>query len=168
NRVYFRDIGLNQKLLVTIVLSQVPSEGGAFLVASDVTTTEEAVTPGRRYAVTPSDINLLNPNTGTCPIFRTRRDAEITKAIYRRVPVLVNEVTGENPWNVSFMRMFDMANDSGLFRTREDLERDGFELRGNRFVMQEQVYLPLYEAKMMHQFDHRFATYTDNGDIRDV
>src|SRR5690606_19451103 len=64
--------------------------------------------------------------------------------------------------------MFHMSNDSGLFRTKEDLERDGFELRGNRFVLGEQVYLPLYEAKMMHQFDHRFATYTDNGDTRDV
>jgi len=66
------------------------------------------------------------------------------------------------------MRMFDMANDSGLFRTKEDLERDGFELRGNRFVLGEQVHLPLYEAKMMHQFDHRFATYTEEGKTRDV
>lgn len=168
NRVYFRDIGLNQKLFVTIVLSQVPSEGDAFFVASDVSTTEEAVSPERRYALTPSDINLLNPNTGTCPIFRTRRDAEITKAIYRRVPVLVNEETGENPWGVRFGTMFHMSNDSGLFRTKEDLERDGLELRGNRFVLGEQVYLPLYEAKMMHQFDHRFATYTESGDTRDV
>src|SRR5690606_26780391 len=64
--------------------------------------------------------------------------------------------------------MFHMSNDSGLFRTKEDLERDGFELRGNRFVLGEQVYLPLYEAKMMHQFDHRFATYTENGDTRAV
>ena len=30
----------------------------------------------------------MNPNTGTCPIFRSKRDAEINKAIYRRVPVL--------------------------------------------------------------------------------
>src|SRR5690606_24481822 len=64
--------------------------------------------------------------------------------------------------------MFHMSNDSGLFKTKEDLERDGFELRGNRFVLGEQVYLPLYEAKMMHQFDHRFATYTEAGDTRDA
>ena len=31
----------------------------------------------------------MNPNTGTCPIFRSRRDAEINKEIYRRVPVLI-------------------------------------------------------------------------------
>ena len=28
-------------------------------------------------------------------------------------------------------------------------------------------YLPLYEAKMIHQFDHRWATY-DGADSRDV
>ncbi|MDB2392563.1 N-6 DNA methylase, partial [Acidimicrobiaceae bacterium] len=37
----------------------------------------------RRFTLTPEDFALLNPNTRTCPVFRTRRDAEITKAIYR-------------------------------------------------------------------------------------
>src|SRR5690606_27440035 len=130
--------------------------------------TSEVRDPEKRFTLTPEDIELLNPNMKMCPVFRTRRDAEITKAIYRRVPVLVNEVSGENPWGVRFGTMFHMSNDSGLFRTKEDLERDGFELRGNRFVLGEQVYLPLYEAKMMHQFDHRFATYTSGGGTRDL
>ncbi len=29
-------------------------------------------------------------------------------------------------------------------------------------------YLPLYEAKMMHQFTHRWATYEANGKTRDM
>ena len=58
-------------------------------------------------------------------MFRARRDAEITKGIYRRVPVLINETTDENPWGIRFLRMFDMANDSGLFRMRSDLEGKG-------------------------------------------
>jgi hypothetical protein len=92
-----------------------------------------------RFRLTPEEITLLNPNTGTCPIFRTRRDAEITLGIYRRVPVLVNEAkvaAGDpdgNPWGVSFMTMFHMSNDSHLFRTREELESDGWTLRGNVF-----------------------------------
>lgn len=125
--------------------------------------------PEKRFTLTPEDIELLNPNTKTAPVFRTRRDAEITKGIYRRVPVLVNETTGENPWGVSFMRMFDMSNDSGLFRTREQLEAEGYVLDGNRFTRDGTVtHLPLYEAKMMHQFDHRFATYESDGKFRDV
>ncbi|HLU30901.1 MAG TPA: N-6 DNA methylase, partial [Acidimicrobiia bacterium] len=80
----------------------------------------------RRFTLTPEDFRLLNPNTRTCPIFRTRRDAEITKGIYRRVPVLVDETREEsNPWVISFQRMFDMANDAQLFRTQEQLEAAG-------------------------------------------
>ena len=51
-------------------------------------------------------------------MFQTQRDAEITIGIYKRVPVLWRDEPEENPWGLSFMRMFDMANDAGLFRTR--------------------------------------------------
>lgn len=90
---------------------------------------------GVRFTLTPEEITLLNPNTGTCPVFRTRRDAEITLGIYRRVPVLINEndpVNG-NPWGIKFMTMFHMSNDSHLFHTREELEADGWTLNGNVF-----------------------------------
>jgi hypothetical protein len=53
--------------------------------------------------------------------------------------------------------MFDMANDSHLFRRREELEAEGFRLEGNVFVRGAERYLPLYEAKMIDQFDHRAA-----------
>src|SRR2546430_15909151 len=39
----------------------------------------------RRFTLTPEDITLLNPNTGTCPVFDYRRNAEITLAIYWHV-----------------------------------------------------------------------------------
>jgi hypothetical protein len=117
----------------------------------------------RVFELTAEDFALLNPNTRTCPVFRTRQDAELTRYIYRRVPVLVNEATGENPWGIRFMTMFHMSNDSHLFRTRRELEEAGFRLHGNRFVKGEgadqEIWLPLYEAKMIHQFDHRFGTY---------
>ena len=57
------------------------------------------------------------------------------------------------------MAMLHMANDSGLFRSREDLEAAGARLEGNVFVRDGERWLPLYEAKMIHQFDHRFGTY---------
>lgn len=139
----------------------------------------------REFALTPEEITLLNPNTGTLPIFRARRDAEITLGIYRRVPVLIDEkkvAAGDpegNPWGVKFMTMFHMSNDSHLFRTREQLEADGWVLDGNVFVRPEITggggvideldrYLPLYEAKMMHQYDHRWATYEPDGTVREV
>ncbi|MFH1465605.1 MAG: N-6 DNA methylase [Pseudomonadota bacterium] len=116
--------------------------------------------PGRTYELTAADLMLLNPNTGTCPVFRTGRDAEITKAIYRRVPVLWREEGADgNPWGVSFKRMLDMANDSGLFRTRATLEAEGWHLEGNIFVRGGARMLPLYEAKMIYHFDHRFGDF---------
>jgi hypothetical protein len=117
----------------------------------------------RFFFLEKNDFWLVNPNTGNCPIFRTQADAEITKAIYRRVPVLWRDAgNGQpeaNPWRLSFNRMFDMANDSHHFRTATELEADGYRREGNIFVSPYDHYLPLYEAKMIHQFDHRFSTY---------
>jgi hypothetical protein len=129
-----------------------------------LTRAEQLRDPQRTFPLQPDDFALFNPNTKTCPIFRTRADAELTRKIYERVPVLVNESTGENPWGIRFSRMFDMSNDSHLFRTRDWLEELGFRLSGNRFIKGDEVYLPLYEAKMIMPYDHRFASVvlTDN------
>ncbi len=98
------------------------------------------------FVLTDNDFRAINPNTLTCPIFRSRMDADITKKIYLKTPVLIREATNEmsekNPWRISFLRMLDMANDSHLFKS--------YNSNGD---------LPLYEAKMIHQFDHRWAGY---------
>jgi hypothetical protein len=106
------------------------------------------------------DLSLLNPNTRTCPVFRSGRDAELNNSIYRRVPVLLKEGDPQgNVWAIRFISMLHMANDSGLFRTAEQLIADGWSLETNIFCKEGQEYLPLYEAKMLHHFDHRFSTY---------
>ena len=125
----------------------------------------------RRFTLSPADFRLINPNTRTCPIFRNHRDAQITKTIYRRTPVLIREFdpittssqpgpwgySSGNPWNAQFQLMFMMNTDSGLFHTRTELESKGWELCGNIFRQRGERYLPLYEAKMVTFFDHRAA-----------
>jgi hypothetical protein len=64
---------------------------------------------GRVFELSKQDFALLNPNTKTCPIFRTKHDADLTKAIYQKVPVLINERTGVNPWGIKFFAMFQMV-----------------------------------------------------------
>jgi hypothetical protein len=121
--------------------------------------------PRRVFGLTAEEIGRINPNTRTLPVFRTRQDAVLTGAIYQRVPVLVNEHTGKNPWNVSFKLMFMMNTDSHLFRTRTELEGKGYRLVGNVFVKgapdspSAVRYLPLYEAKMIWHYDHRYGSY---------
>ncbi|MER8565941.1 N-6 DNA methylase [Mesorhizobium sp. M0924] len=162
-------------------------------------TIEEFADPQRHFRLTPQEIALINPNTLTAPVFRTGQDAELTAKIYSRVPVLIDESKGEkgNPWGVSFMSMFHMSNDSGLFRTAAELRAGGFVRDGRDWATPEGArpsqaaldltggrdtahldlqggglrkldrYVPLYEAKMIHQFDHRWATY-DGAEDRDV
>jgi len=86
----------------------------------------------------------LNPNTRTCPVFRSRRDAGLTQAIYRSVPVLLKEgPPEENPWGITMRRMFDMDNHHGQFRWYRELVEDGYELvDGNQFVRGATRYLP--------------------------
>ena len=114
----------------------------------------------RHFALTPADFAALNPNTRNCPTFRSQRDATINLAMYRRAGVLWRERDPDgNPWGLRFLSMFHMANDSGLFRTRAELASAGWKLDVDRFEKDGEVVLPLYEAKMIHQFDHRFGTY---------
>lgn len=113
--------------------------------------------PDKQITLSPADIAIINPNTRTAPTFCTRRDADITKRVYERVPILIQEEPVINPWGISFMAMFHMSADSGLFRTADDLKAGGYGLDGNWFVKDEDVYLPLYEAKMMDFYDHRTA-----------
>jgi hypothetical protein len=82
---------------------------------------EELQDPKRHVSLSAEDFKLLNPNTHTCPIFRSRRDAELTKAIYRRVSVLVDKTRkeGGNPWGVRFFTMFHQTNDAELFHTAD-------------------------------------------------
>ena len=116
-----------------------------------------------RFQMSPDDFALFSPNTGNCPIFRSRRDMEISRKMYERAGVLWREARHGreevNPWGVKLQRMFHMSDDSHLFRTREQLEGDGWKLAGNMFERGSDRYLPLYEAKLFHQYDHRFATF---------
>ncbi len=116
----------------------------------------------RRVGLSASELELFNPNTRTTPIFRTQRDAEMAKQVYEKVPVLIKEVLPEmNLWGVKFQQgLFNMTSDSALFRTRPRCEEIGAKLEGNVFVEASgKRWLPLYEAKLIHHFDHRFATY---------
>jgi hypothetical protein len=127
-------------------------------VAFNLTKVDEATT--QRYSLTLDEVRLLNPNNGTLPLFQTRVDAEITLGIYRRHPVLIRKgEEGGNPWELSFMRMFDMATDSSHFRTADELESAGATFDGWAWAKGSDQWLPLYEAKMLGHFNDRYGDY---------
>ena len=116
----------------------------------------------RCFPLAPTDFTRVNPNTGTAPVFRTRRDAEITRRIYEWHPVLVDRSSGgeHKTWPVRFMQgLFNMTSDSHLFRTAAQLDAQGFyPVKGNCWKRIEELYLPLYEGKMVQAYDHRAAS----------
>ena len=99
---------------------------------------EQLQDPVRRFVLAPEDFALFNPNTRTCPVFRTRRDMEIARKMYQRAGVFVRDEDAgggvNNPWGVQFQAMFHMSNDSHLFKTKEQLQAEGFRLEGNVHV----------------------------------
>lgn len=123
----------------------------------------------RHFTMTPEDFDLINPNTHTCPVFRSEEDAKLAKKIYKKAGVFVNENDEENgnPWKIRFNTMFHMSNDSGLFIGTELLKRVQGDGHDELVSASGSRYLPLYEAKLMHQFDHRWNTFV-NGSPVDV
>ena len=119
------------------------------------------------FTLTPEDFAAVNPNTGTAPVFRTSRDAEITRGIYARLPVLVDrrETPPRAVWPVRYVRMFDMTNDSGKFRTTAQLRAMGaYQVRGGGWEKGDTKFVPLYEGKMVQAYDHRAASVVVNSD----
>lgn len=120
----------------------------------------------RKFTLTYDDISLLNPNTLTAPVFRTKHDANLNKKVYQTIPVFVNEnCENGNPWGISFQAMFHMSGDSALFFTRKQLEDTGFELQNNIFIKGQECYLPLYESKMVDRYDHRYGSFPPDKHI---
>jgi hypothetical protein len=122
---------------------------------------EDTKDKNRRFQLSRLDFQLLNPNTLTCPIFRSGVDAEMNKFIYKKVPVLNAEIDkSDDRWQTGYAQgLFNMSSDSGLFRTKLELESEGFTLNGSEFRSADKVFLPLYEAKLFHQFSHRYGTF---------
>jgi hypothetical protein len=120
----------------------------------------------RVFELSADQIAKINPNTRTVPIFRSRADADLTAKIYENAPILINESNGMegNTWGVDFRQgLFNMTSDSQLFKTASQLASEGFSRKGNDWHRGPDCFLPLYEAKMIHQFDHRWAGYATNG-----
>lgn len=130
-----------------------------------LTRMDHLLDPRRIYKLNTSDFFKFNPNTMTCPVFRTSMDADLTRKIYNNSTILLNDITGENPWNVRFGSMIHMSNDSNLFKTYAQLSEAGAKLDGNKFTITDgKLYVPLYEGKMQYIYNHLFGTWPKDGE----
>ncbi|NVM22774.1 MAG: N-6 DNA methylase [Desulfobacterales bacterium] len=105
------------------------------------------------------DIVLLSPNTRNCPKFPSVREFEISKKCYKVGIPLVQYEPPRNEWQVSVDRYINVSDFSDEIVTSRELA----EGEASTDVM------PIYEGKMFHQYDHRYATYDEYGaQVREV
>lgn len=125
----------------------------------------------RVFYLSAEEIVLFSPNSRTMPIFQSSLDAELFGKIYHKVPVLVrdNASSGSaapDPWGMKLSNMFHMSNDSDKFRLYGDvavLPNIGLM---NLFGDNATSYWPLYEAKMMNAYTHRYGDFSVSGHER--
>lgn len=144
--------------LLTLTGAERPAVEGATFVffALEVGDLRDAE---RRFTLTAEEIALLNPNTRTCPVFRSRKEAETVKNVHRRLPVLNdNSLSDGNPYQISTKPgLFNMTHHSDKFSDLEDLLRNGGQYKTTHVRIGDLLHLPLIEAKMVDYFDHRAA-----------
>lgn len=103
----------------------------------------------RRFSLSSEDIALINPNTRTAPVFRTKMDADLVKTIYQKIPILIDFNKGKNPWIMQTRRILNMGQAEVFNLCKKYSFHDA---------------LPIYEAKMFHSYNHRWSSY-ENGKI---
>ena len=126
---------------------------------------EQAVESERSFTLSLEQISVVNPNTRTVPTFRSCFDCDLTAKIQKKIPVLIDESKEliNNPWEADMSVMYDMSTNSNLFYPSEYFEDNEFCREGSSWNRGNEKYVPLFEAKMIHQFDHRWARYCKYG-----
>jgi hypothetical protein len=96
----------------------------------------------------------VSPRRRTIPEVRTPDEAALYAKLHSAFPAL-EEISAEDAWRVSFRREFDMTNDARHFVTPERAAATGGtpEPDGTWEHPDLGTLLPLYEGRMVHQFD---------------
>lgn len=123
------------------------------------TTVEDLKKSEKHFTLTKEEISIINPNTRSCPIFSNQHDAIITKRVYRGFSILSNDRDPTSGWTPRVAFVFEMNKHAHLFADALEIRINGIP-DGHEVLDSDGVaWVSLYEAKQIHQFDHRYATY---------
>jgi hypothetical protein len=132
---------------------------------------------GRHLTITADDIANINPNSRTCPVVKDLRDFFILSICHKHHGVLIRSQPPSNPWGAVPTFMFQMSDTEGRFEDLSGVEIDSTNSEGHCIDVggQRAEVIRLYEAKLIHQFDHRYATFAgqtkidcDAGNAREI
>ena len=155
---WFPDVGYHERFtLLTLGAHRgEPSKFGFYLdfpeQVADTTTT---------YTMSAAQAVRLNPVTKSVPSFASVRDKDQVVELYNRLPIVGDE---HGAWAARYTRGFDMSVDSAKFHDLEALVAAGFVPHADgRLVRGRERFVPLYEGKYIHQYDHRFGSFEGIG-----
>lgn len=116
----------------------------------------------RKTELSLEDILTINPNTKNAPILNNAIDLKLIRKLYR-YPI-VNKLDDNNPWKIINHRMLNGSDDSEILKNLTEIlsikEKSTINLISDNIT-----YLPVYESKLIWQYDHRFATYLDVSNL---
>lgn len=104
---------------------------------------------GNHVKMSGKEISLLNPETRTCCIFRNSKELLLALALSKR-GVFLADRNGHGVEQIEIGLRVDNSKESKFFVS----DRESFGVKN----------VPFYEGKMIHQFNHRFASY-ESGDF---
>lgn len=105
---------------------------------------------GRSFNLTFDDLCRFSPNTMSCPQLSNDREASLLARIYDSGTAIFQESSQDNPWGWRSWQVFNETHEASLLI--DDFSSGESNTR-------------LYEAKLFHQFDHRYASYDDTGKV---
>ena len=108
-------------------------------------------------------LKFINPEDYSIPPVSGPRDFELLLKIHKNSSILRSDKVKWNPWQVHYTQgHLNSASGSTLFRdfTFEELiSKNGKLRKDNTIEIKNELYLPLYEGKLIGQLNHRFGTF---------
>ena len=153
----FPDVHSNAKFcLLTLVGTAQPVRETRF--AFFLHSTADLANRERVYTISPEELAGINPNTRQPALCRTRVDLELLEKIQRAGSILYDE-SANQLYQAEGWRAIMSATGSQHYKTQENLINA---VKYDSYCYKDggTVYVPLIESKMIHQFDHRYATFT--------
>jgi hypothetical protein len=104
-------------------------------------------------------LSATSPERFAVPAASSRRDVRLLRRLHDKHPALGEHLA--DAWNVSFAREVDMTNDSHLFVPSTPALMSRSAALGDGSILNKDLgrLLPVYEGRMVHQFDAAAKAY---------
>ena len=123
---------------------------------------DEANDLNQYFKIEPDDLSLINPNTKTPPFPNNQIEYDIIKKIYSNSVCQLKNIQSKKS-RILIHRMFHISDDrkKKILFFKEELISKGLKLNETnmQFFNENKLYLPVYEGKLIFQYDYLYGTY---------